>query len=144
LKAKILSQKIIQCNLEGIKDAAIDNLIIAFGGQLDNLDIMEELLSNNKNENLDNSNMHTNDNTLNSEIELLRLELERNRLKVKELIQENNTLKQLTLLTNNSNIIEVSDEDINELYVRYLVDGTTQHGTAFVVDGLIPKKYYKL
>lgn len=42
-------------------------------------------------------------------------------------------------------IIEVPDEDINALYIRYKIQGTKKFEKAFVTeDEIIPKSYYDL
>lgn len=146
LKAKMLSQKIIQGDLNDVKDAAIDNLIIAFGGDINQISDNDlDINSTTKDDVI----VFVKEKT-DVEIENERLKEQMNRIKneyeakLKQLEKENNTLKELAYLTNNAMLIEVPDEDINELYIRYMKDGTLNYKDAFIINKIVPKKYYSL
>lgn len=130
LMANKLYLKVLDGELDSIKDKAIDNLIEAFNGVYKNEDNNDEQFKNN----FDDTKIQEN---LISEIESLKA-------KIQELTKENNVLKELTLISNSHTLIDVPEEDINELYIRYMKDGTTTFGKAFIANKVIPKSYYKL
>jgi len=134
IKAKILSQKIINGELEGIREEAIDNLIAAFASELNTAKDTTTEIKNN----IDNS---TN---LKKEIEELRKQLKQNEMMINEMKKENTILKELTRVTNHFTLIESPEDDINELYIKYMKSGITTHNKAFIADKKLVKSYYQL
>jgi hypothetical protein len=67
---------------------------------------------------------------------------------IEELKKENERLKGLTLLTRIAEVKTISDDDINNLYFKYLENKSTELGEAFIVkkDGkiIIPKTYFQI
>lgn len=134
MKAKILSQKIINGDLENIKEEAIDNLITAFAGELKlSKDTSIEIKHN-----IDNSA------NLKKELDELKKQLEQNKIVINEMKKENTILKELTKVSNHFTLIESPEEDLNELYIKYMKSGITAHNKAFVVDKKLVKSYYQL
>ena len=80
---------------------------------------------------------------LSSNLAIKELE-ESNNKRIKELEQTNNKLMSRLSLTKNSKLIEVSDESINELYIRNLETAATEYKEAFIIKGIVPKTYYKI
>lgn len=159
IKAKILSKKILAGDFGGINDATIDNLIHAFNGvspkveQIDTIknesEIKEEVVDNSSNES----------DIAQQEIAALMLEIKKlkkdfenktneieksYREQIAMISQENMKLREMVKLTNISTPIRVDSDDINELYIRHKADGTTKHGEAFIVDGILPVEYYRI
>ena len=65
-------------------------------------------------------------------------------LNIEKILEENQLFTQMFKITGNS-LIEVPDEDIDGLYLRYKTKGIKQYGKAFVADNeTIPKTYYDL
>jgi len=139
IKAKILCELVLTGNMDTVKDVAIDNLIEAFKGDINvvNYDI------ENKETKIDNK-INKEDASLLIELEELRKQIKQHELTIKDITKENTILKELVQLTTNYTLIEVPDEDLNELYVQYMKDGTTSYRNAIIIDRIIPKSYYKL
>ena len=81
-------------------------------------------------------------NTDNSEVELLRQQLQ-------QLQEENLKLKQIAetvTITNTKPLINCTDDEINSLYVNYITTHETAHENALVIETggkvIIPKSYY--
>jgi len=158
-KARMLSEQIIEGNFDNLRERAIDNLVEAFSKlnakKIDNNSII--IVDKDEDEGKDNRTQN-----LEYEIRTLKLQLEsiehnskkqlaelqeKNRESEKrynELEEKNNRMAVKLKLTSNSELIEVSDEDINELYIKYLVNNETSYNKAFILNNIIPKTYYKI
>jgi hypothetical protein len=143
MRAKMLSSRIIIGDFSGVKDKAIQNLVEAFS-KLNGVEIEDD------DEGKDNKTQN-----LEYELKTLKLKMEsieyNSEKKLKELEQKNKDLEELNKklasklsVTEHSELIEVSDEDINELYVKYLGNGDTVYNNAFIMNDIIPKIYYKI
>ena len=169
IKARILSEQILDGKFESLENQSVLNLIIAFSddkaivinGMTEFIDTKEDPIFN-KND-TDNNKMIK---TLEYQLKNMQLQMEsleyNNNKKMKELEDSNNKrIKELEKmnsklsesnirlatrlsLTKNSKLIEVSDESINELYIRNLETAATEYEEAFIVKGIVPKTYYKL
>lgn len=143
MRAALLSKNIMNGDFNGVKEKAIKNLIDAFsrpnGIEIENGDAEK-----------DNKTL-----SLEYEIKTLKLEMEsieyNSKKKLEELEKKNKNLEDLNnklisklTITKNSELIEVSDEDINELYIKYLENGDTVRNGAFIMNDIIPKAYYKI
>lgn len=84
-------------------------------------------------------------NDLQEQIHYLRIELEKfKNLDLEKILEDNKLYSEMFKITGN-NLIEVPDEDIDALYVRYKTQGTKKYGKAFVAENeTIPKAYYSL
>ncbi|MBZ9622897.1 hypothetical protein G9F71_008525 [Clostridium sp. FP2] len=151
IKARMLSEKIISGDFSSLKESAIENLVDAFSKLnakgTDKIEITED---EDEDEGKDNKTQN-----LEYELRSLKLKMEsiehnsEKRLKElekknKELEEKNSKLISILELTKNSELIEVSDEDINELYIKHLESGETTHNNAFILNDTIPKAYYKV
>ena len=134
MKAKILSQKVINGDLEDIKEETVDNLIAAFEGEL----------KISKNSSIEIKHNINDSAKLKKELEELKKQLEQNKIVINEIKKENNILKELSKVSNHFVLIESPEEDINELYIKYMKSGITTHNKAFVVDRKLVKSYYQL
>lgn len=131
LKVKLLCENVLNGDFGDLEEESIDDLIKAFSN--------EEECTNNKEQSLD------------DEIKKLKLELEAAQSKNNKLEEVNNKLKEVNnklaseiMATSKFELIEVSDEDINELYIRYLKNAENSYNDAFIMDGIIPKTYFKI
>lgn len=140
MKAKMLSEKILTGDFSSLKEKSIDDLIGAFENS--EINHKEESDTSRKEQ------LNRDDENLKNEIKTLKLQMEaiehNHNKEIKELEEKNKRLISILVLTKNSKLIEVSDEDINELYLRYLQDEITAYNSAFIVDDIIPKSYYKI
>ena len=146
LRAKMQSNNIMNGNFTGLKEKAIQNLIEAFSK-------LNDIVLENDNDIKEDKN--NNSVGLEHELKTLKLKIEsieynsEKKLKElekknKELEEENNKLFDKLAITTNSKLIEVTDEEINELYIKYLKSGDTVHNNAFILNDIIPKTYYKI
>lgn len=143
MKAKMLSNRIMTGDFSGVKDKAIQNLIDAFS-RLNGVEVEDaDAGKDNKTQNLE------------YQLKTLKLEIEsieyNSKKKLEELEKKNRELEDMNkklasklLITTHSELIEVSDEDINELYIKYLSNGDTVHNDALIMNDIIPKTYYKI
>jgi hypothetical protein len=143
MRAKMLSSKIITGDFSGVKEKAIQNLVDSFS-KLNGMELEDnDTGKDNRTQNLE------------YELKTLRLEMEsveyNSKKKLEELEQKYKDMEELNkklasklLVTTHSELIEVSDEDINELYIKYLGSGDTVHNDAFILNDIIPKTYYKI
>ena len=159
----IFSTQILDEDLEfdfhNLKERAIDNLVEAFSKlnakKIDNNSII--IVDKDEDEGKDNrtQRLEYELRTLKSQMESIEYnskkqlnELEKknkeSEKRYKELEEKNNRMAVKLKLTSNSKLIEVSDEDINELYIKYLVNNETSYNEAFVLNNVIPKTYYKI
>jgi len=106
MKARMLSERILKGDFSDLKEEAIDNLIEAFAIDEDN--DKEESSSNNKDQNLE------------FELKTVKLQLEAAEYKNKQLEEKNNKLTAILSVTKMFELIDVSDKDINELYILNL------------------------
>lgn len=136
MKAKVYCNQILEGDFSNLDEETVSNLIKAFNNSKINIknDTDEETFDNKE---------------LNLEYEL---DLEKERRKqaedqLKKIRKEN---EKLTVALNNlsltktKELIEVSDEDINKLFIAYLTDKTSVVGKAFISGNIIPKTYYKI
>jgi hypothetical protein len=66
-------------------------------------------------------------------------------LNIDKILEENTLLKKIFKITETSSPVEVSDEDIDVLYIRYKTQGIKKYGEAFITEEeIIPKTYYNL
>jgi hypothetical protein len=64
-------------------------------------------------------------------------------LDIEKVLEENEMFAQMFKITG-TKLIEVPDEDIDALYIRYKTKGIKEYGKAFIIDNeIIPKTYYK-
>jgi len=169
IKARILSNEILDGKFDKLENQSILNLVTAFNdnesivvsNQTEYNDVKEDTLFN-KNDSNENKAIKTLEyqlKVMQSQMESLEYnnnkkmkELEElNNKRIDELTKSNNELSGLNSrlvarlsLTKNSKLIEVSDESINELYIRNLETAVTEYEEAFIVKGIVPKTYYKL
>jgi len=169
IKARILSNEILDGKFDKLENQSILNLVTAFNdnesivvsNQTEYNDVKEDTLFN-KNDSNENKAIKTLEyqlKVMQSQMESLEYnnnkkmkELEElNNKRIDELTKSNNELSGLNSrlvarlsLTKNSKLIEVSDESINELYIRNLETAVTEYDEAFIVKGIVPKTYYKL
>jgi len=129
MKARMLSERILKGDFSDLKEEAIDNLIEAFAIDEDN--DKEESSSNNKDQNLE------------FELKTVKLQLEAAEYKNKQLEEKNNKLTAILSVTKMFELIDVSDKDINELYILNLQDDSIlENGNAVILSGnIIPKSY---
>lgn len=148
MKAQMLSDKILNGDFSGLKENQIDNLIVAFSKNnikevKEESAITEDIKQDNQSQNLE------------YQIKVLQSQMEsieyNNVKKLKELEDKNNKLEeanskliQKLSITVNTELITISDEDINELYIKYLESGTIEYKEAFIIGNVIPKSYYKI
>lgn len=65
-------------------------------------------------------------------------------LNISKILEEHKLYSEMFKITG-TQIIEVSDEDIDALYVRYKAKGVKKYGKAFVTENkIIPKSYYNI
>jgi len=151
--SQILDERL---DFHNLKERAVDNLIDAFS-KLNATYNSKIIVDKDVDEGKDNKTLN-----LENEIRTLRLQMEsmehnsKKRLdelerknkesenKYRELEEKNNRMAVKLKLTSNSKLIEVPDEDINELYIKYLIESKTSHNDAFVLNDIIPKTYYKI
>jgi hypothetical protein len=143
MKAKMLSNRILTGDFSGVKEKAIQNLVDAFS-KLNGMELEDpDLEKDNKTQNLE------------YELKTLRLKMEsieyNSKKKLDELEQKYKDMEELNkklasklLVTTHSELIEIDDDDINELYIKYLSNGDTVHNNAFIINDIIPKTYYKI
>jgi len=139
-------------DFHNLKERAIDNLIDAFSKlnskKIDNNSII--IVDKDEDEGKDNKTLN-----LENELRILKLQIEsiehnsKKRLdelekKNKELEKKNGILVSKLILTNNLELIEISDESINQLYINNLENGETKFNEAFILNNIIPKTYYKI
>jgi hypothetical protein len=150
MKAKVLSNQIIDGELDKINDKIIDNIIAEFSREDgENIKIVKEEFGE-----IDSKSevaTDTNSIELNQEIALLRAvvvklqeEKKQSETKLKVIEEENEKLREMVKLTKIQEPIVVDDEDINELYIRFKNDGTREYNGAFVTGNIIPKEYYEI
>lgn len=145
LKAKPLSKKILNGDLDNIGDKVIDNLIDAFTVTEQKINpIKEQKTGDIKEVSKDKNGTDEYESVEKQEIETLRLEVKKIKQKMNQVLNENEKLKELIKLTNMQKPIRVNENDINELYLRYKADGTKEFGKAFIINDIIPSEYYKL
>ena len=150
-RAKMMSERIIAGDFSNLKDKAIENLIKEFKK------LSPEQLNNNTEEKTIDEDEFKDNKTQNLEYELREMKLKMESLqntsdrkckelenKNKELENRNIKLMSKLVLTNNSELIQVDDKNINELYIKYLENGDTVHEDAFIMNNVIPKAYYKI
>ena len=152
MRAKALSSQILDGDFGNLKETAIDNLIESFSRvdtkpnnsivKIDKI-IDEDEDKDNRTQNLE------------YELKTLRLQFEsleyNSEKKLKELTDKyeksknrNKMLLTKLELTTNFKLIEVPDDDINELYIKYIENGETVNRGAFILDNIIPRSYYKI
>lgn len=146
MKVKIISEKVMNGDFSDLKEKSIYNLIIAFedGNFKNDNDTKINYESNEKPKDIQTELKYESELIALKEIELLRNEIQSMKNKYDALFREHNNLKSVMQITKTAELIEVSDEDINELYIDYLQNGTTNHKSAFITNGVIPKSYYKI
>jgi hypothetical protein len=150
MKAKVLSNQIIDGELDKINDKIIDNIIAEFSGEdRQNIEAVKE--GSNETDSKSEVVTDTNSIELNQEIALLRAvvvklqeEKKQSETKLKAIEEENEKLREMVKLTKIQEPIVVDDEDINELYIRFKNDGTRKYNGAFVTGNIIPKEYYEI
>ena len=139
-KARMLSERILTGDFEDLQEKSVDDLVSAFAREdikkVNSKIEYEDKEFNNKDENL-----AYRLRTLESQMESMEYNYKK---KIKELEESNNKLASRLNLTKNSEVIEVSDDDINELYIRNLENNEISYRTAFIKDDIIPKSYYKI
>ncbi|MBU3186596.1 hypothetical protein [Clostridium estertheticum] len=152
MRAGLLSKKILSGDFNNLKQKAIDNLIEAFQETIpqsnkSTISVEEAEELNNKAQNLEKQlrelrEMKEQMESLLNDTNKKYTELE---YRNKELEDKNNKLiSKIPTLVNSSDLIEVSDDEINELYIRYLENGETVYKDAFIRNNIIPKTYYKI
>ncbi len=149
MKARILSEKIIAGNFSGLKENAIENLIEAFSKlnvkEIVNIEAIED---EDKDKDNKTKNLEYESRSLKLKIEAMEHDYEKKlkelEKKNKELEKRNSKLITTLSITKNAELIEVSDEDINGLYIKYLEDGEITYNNAFVFNDIIPKTYYRI
>ena len=136
MRAKVISDKIMNGDFNNLKENVVDNLIKSFSKK----DNKEPLII------IDEDEEQSDNKTLNLEYKVrLMEESERNYKKqIQELKDKNKKLESFLSLTKNFELIELNDEDINEMYIRYLRNGELGYRDAFVIGNIIPKSYYKI
>jgi hypothetical protein len=84
-------------------------------------------------------------NDLKNKLKQLETDLSKFRtLNIEKILFENKMYSQMFKITG-TNLVEVPDDDIDALYVRYKTQGITQYGKAFVANNeIIPKTYYSI
>jgi len=145
IKARILSTKILTGDFTNLRESAIDNLIESFTIMSPTIEVattedkiveIDDGEDTNKNLNLEYELRLMNE-------KMARMENEYQK-KIERLNNHNEKLESLLYLTETKDLIEVSDEEINELYIRYLKDKETSYKNAVVIENIIPKSYYKI
>lgn len=171
MTVKPISQEILNLNFESLENNEINKLIEALGGQVEKEDILvDKNKTINKKEEIDlqkiqeelktltelyNTTLSENQKLINSNknmsksIKDLENKLQKiNDIDIDKIIEENIKLKKIALLTEKQNAIEVSDEDINNLYIEYVSNKENKYNEAFLVEYnnkiIIPKKYYEV
>lgn len=166
MKAKILSDKILQGDFNNLKNRAIDNLIKAFTieedkpnenenefKQIDNIDD-EKILKDieykkikDDNRKIEDENKRITD-ELQKEIKNLKLQMEIANAdytkKLRSMESDNNKLIKMLKLTKNSELIVAEDDDIDKLFIEYKKNGLQAYNSAFVSGDIIAKSYYKI
>lgn len=162
-KIEGLISNLYEGDVEDIKDQDVDNLIILLQEYCENIEFVVEDVSNIENtENTENNKlMELYNNSLAKIKELekdietktkLEEKLEQIERKLKEfeslnidkIMEENKLYSEMFKITGNQ-LIEVPDEDIDALYIRYKIHGIKKYGKAFVTgDEVIPKAYYDI
>lgn len=136
MKAKMLSERILKGDFNDLKEKSITDLIGAFALEDKDKVVEADIEENNKNMNLE------------YELKSFKLKFEamehNYNKKIKDLEEANYKLKSSIVLTKNFSVIDVPDEDINELYLKNLENGNTSYKDAFIINGVIPKSYYKI
>jgi mRNA-degrading endonuclease YafQ of YafQ-DinJ toxin-antitoxin module len=151
-RARFLSEEILKGNFEDLEEQSIDDLIAAFKNESNNNSIASNSVKEIKNEEkIYNENDNSEDKkikTLEYQIRVLQSQLDsaeyNNNKRIKQLEETNNKLIARLSLTKNFKLIEVSDEDINELYIRYLQTEEINYKNAIIINGIVPKTYYKI
>lgn len=138
-RAKLLSEQISSGNFENLEEQSIDDLLKVFNDgfvpppkrpfskTVDTFRVLE----NKKDPILE-------------ELKALKLRLETMENKNRELEEINNKLLSNLTATKNFELITISDEDINDLYIENLKSGTMSYRKAFMTEGIIPKSYYMI
>jgi len=159
MKAKILSKKVLNGEFDNLKDKAVDNLIKAFTvedltknefkeefKQLDN--ITEEDILKKKNRIIEDEKNESITNDLQKQLKDLKLKMEianaDSTKRIRDLEADNSKLIKMLKLTKNTKLIEVSDDDIDKLYIEYKKNGLEAYNGAFVSGDIIAKSYYKI
>lgn len=149
LKAKVLSNQIIEGNFEDLEDETIDNLIKAFDGEVkqtknnNKIETQDDEFNNNKEESLKYE-LKVAQDQLKSLEKLFKDQLTTERKKNEKLQEEYNKLVETIAATKILEKVEVPDEEIDKLYIEYLQNGTIKGEKAFIINGIIPKVYYKI
>ena len=162
IKARLLSAEILKGEFGDLEEQSIDDLILAFNGNnreaAPNLGIPQTEAIINKGDSEDTNK------TMNLEYEIRRmkdqldkmvikneelekstkLQLEAVDLKNRKLQETNNKLIESLSLTKNSELITVSDEDINKLYIQYIQNEETACNKVAKMSGRIVKSYYNV
>ena len=137
MKAKVISDKIMNGDFNNLKENVVDNLIKSFSKKnvvepVIIIDEQDEQFDNNKTLNLE------------YELRLMKENEQKYKKQIQELKDKNIKLESFLSLTTNFELIDVSDDSINELYIRYLKDNESNYKDAFISGNIIPKSYYKI
>jgi Na+-translocating ferredoxin:NAD+ oxidoreductase RnfC subunit len=171
MTVKALTDKILNSNFEGIKEDDLNNLIKALTPfRVSNEAAVDEhkeieqtkddIIEENQEENVDSEN--------NEKLEAYKVVLEQNKQlldeiyelqqqnkkaseqmqslmdKMNNLERENKEYRKLFNITDTHKLVEVSDEDVNKLYMLYKTEQKTEHKFAFIIDNKLVKSYYNL
>lgn len=158
MKAKILLEEILNRDLQGVDNKTL-NVIIDYltkhkyfneaisEKQADKKTNQKKVLTQPKQKNKENVIAENTNKNLKKEKNLqskTSQKEEQFKKQMQLLAEENQRLRALLFHSMKEQYVEIPEEDIQELYVLYKTQNIKKYKQAFVIDGIIPKSYYRI
>jgi len=144
MKAKALLNEMLEGNLGGLNQETL-SFIIRF---LEKKGFIKNIGKEEQNNYLEDNNIENTDleelQELRHSYKILIAENRKLQENLERLVKENQFLKETVFTLDKNDLIEIPDEDICELYVKYVTEGIKEYKKAFVINEIIPKTYYKI
>lgn len=149
---KMITEEMTDGEFKDLEENAVEDLIEAFGGTKQEL--TEDMAEENKRMNMEYEIKKMKDQMdelksstkkqLEDAAEDTRIKLEDADRKNRKLQESNNKLIESLSLTKNSELVTIKDEDINELYIKYIQNDEVSCDQVDKMNGKIIKSYYNV